>query len=269
MNSGNYPRIFFIGIAAILFSVMGFIINPAYALIPLSAFVILSALSPFFPGLQMFLPSVTRGISGSQGVALTFDDGPDPLSTPLLIELLKRHNIKAHFFIIGQKGALHPELVRLILDNGHTLGNHTMHHDVFIMLKSAARLDEEITLCQDLMKDFGITAYTFRPPAGIVNPRLGTVLSRHGLFCVIFNRRGKDLGNRYLDNISRNILKGIKAGDIIMLHDRAPARDVPVSELIRQMEEIIIGIRKKGLDFLPLEKLIGRKVMEGLWQKEK
>ncbi len=250
-------------------AIMLFPIRPVYALLPLSVFVLLSIAAPFFPGAQMFLPSIMRGVSGSQGVALTFDDGPDPFSTPLLIEHLKRHGIHAHFFIIGQKASAHPELIRLILDNGHTLGNHTMHHDVFIMLKPAARLDQEITLCQELMKGFGIKAYTFRPPASIVNPRLGPVLSRLGLLCVIFNRRGRDFGNRCLDNISRNVINGIKAGDIIMLHDRAPAQDVPVSKLIGQVEETVTGIRKKGLDFLPLEKLIGRKVMEDLWQKEK
>jgi peptidoglycan-N-acetylglucosamine deacetylase len=269
MIKTNYPRIFFIGVAAIVLAVILFPIKPVYTLIPLSIFAVLTIASPFFPGMQMFLPSLMRGLSGSQSVALTFDDGPDPVSTPLLIEMLNRHNIKAHFFVIGQKGRAHPELIRLILDNGHTLGNHTMHHDVFIMLKSVARLNNEIALCQDVLKDFGITAYTFRPPAGIVNPRLGTILLRHGLFCVIFSRRGKDFGNRYIGNISRNILKGVKAGDIIMLHDRAPAGDVPVSELIKQMEVTISGIRKMGLDFLPLEKLIGRKVMEDLWQKEK
>jgi peptidoglycan-N-acetylglucosamine deacetylase len=267
MNSANYPRIFFIGIAAILFSVIVFIISPVYALIPLILFVIISMLSPFFPGLQMFLPSIIRGDSGSQGVALTFDDGPDPASTPFVIEMLKRHNIKSHFFIIGQKAASHPELISLILENGHTLGNHTMNHDTLIMLKPAARLKKEIASCQDVLKGFGITAYTFRPPAGIVNPKLGPILFRMGLICVMFSIRGYDFGNRRIGNIGRNILKGIREGGIIMLHDRVPARSAPVSELIRQMEEAITGIRKKGLDFLPLEKLIGRKVMEGSWQK--
>jgi len=208
-----------------------------------------------------------EGAPGSHGVALTFDDGPDPASTPVVIDMLSRHNIKAHFFIIGQKAASHPELIRLILDNGHTLGNHTMNHDTLIMLKPASRLNKEIASCQDILKNFGITAYTFRPPAGIVNPKLGPILSRLDLFCVMFSIRGYDFGNRRIGNISRNILKGIREGGIIMLHDRIPAEGAPVSELISQMEEAITGARKKGLDFLPLEKLIGRKVMEGLWQK--
>jgi peptidoglycan/xylan/chitin deacetylase (PgdA/CDA1 family) len=267
MNRANYPLIFFIGIAAIIVSVFVFIISPVYALIPLVLFVIISILSPFFPGLQMFLPSVMRGVSGTRGVALTFDDGPDPASTPLIIEMLKKHGIKAHFFIVGRKAAAHPELIRLILDNGHTLGNHTMNHDTLIMLKTESRLNKEISSCQDVLKGFGITAYTFRPPAGIVNPKLGPVLYRLGLYCVMFSIRGYDFGNRRIGNIGRNILNNIKDSCIIMLHDRAPSGGATVSELISQMEEAITGIRKKGLDFLPLEKLIGRKVMEGLWQK--
>jgi peptidoglycan-N-acetylglucosamine deacetylase len=267
MNSGKYPRILFIGIAAIIISVMVFIISPVYALIPLVLFVIISMLSPFFPGLKMFLPCVMKGTPGSQGVALTFDDGPDPVSTPLVIEMLKKYGIKAHFFIVGCKAAAHPELIRVILDSGHTLGNHTMNHDTLIMLKREASLKKEIAYCQDVLKSFGIEAYTFRPPAGIVNPKLGPILSSLGLFCVMFGIRGYDFGNRRIGNISRNILKGVREGDIIMLHDRAPSGGVPVSELIVQMEEVVAGIRKKGLDFLPLDKLIGRKVMEELWQK--
>jgi peptidoglycan-N-acetylglucosamine deacetylase len=267
MISGKYPLIFFIGIAAIIIFIIVSIISPVYALIPLALFVVISMASPFFPGLQMFLPCIMRGTPNSQGVALTFDDGPDPASTPPVIEMLKKHGIKAHFFIIGQKAASHPELIRLILDNGHTLGNHTMNHDTLIMLKTETRLNKEISSCQDVLKGFGITAYTFRPPAGIVNPKLGPILSRLGLFCVMFSVRGYDFGNRRIGNIGRNILNGVRDGGIIMLHDRAPSGGAPVSELIAQMEEAITGIRKKGLDFLPLEKLTGRKVMEGLWQK--
>ncbi len=267
MNSCIYPRILFIGIASIIISIIIFTVSPVYALIPLALFVFLALLSPFFPGLQMFLPCVIRGATGSRGVALTFDDGPDPISTPLVIEMLRRHEIKAHFFIVGRKAAANPELIRLILDNGHTLGNHTMNHDTLIMLKTADRLSKEISSCQEVLKGFGITAHTFRPPAGIVNPRLGPILLRMGLFCVMFCTRGYDFGNRRIGNIGMNILKDIREGCIIMLHDRAPSGDAPVSELIAQMEEAITGIRKKGLDFLPLEKLIGRKVMEGLWQK--
>jgi peptidoglycan/xylan/chitin deacetylase (PgdA/CDA1 family) len=264
MNSGKIPRIFFIGIAAIITSIIVSMISPVYALIPLSLFVIVSMASPFFPEWQMFLPCITRGAPGSHGVALTFDDGPDPASTPSVIEMLRKHGIKAHFFIVGKKAAAHPELIKLILDNGHTLGNHTMNHDTLIMLKTSARLNNEIAYCQDVLKGFGITAYTFRPPAGIVNPKLGPILSRLGLFCVMFGIRGYDFGNRRIGNIGRNILKGARDGGIIMLHDRAPSGGVSVSELIAQMEETITGIRKKGLDFLSLDKLTGRKVMEEL-----
>jgi peptidoglycan/xylan/chitin deacetylase (PgdA/CDA1 family) len=269
MINQNYPRIYFVGAAALVLAAVLCLAGPAYAVIPMALFVILCLAAPFFPGWQLFLPSVMQGDKGMNGVALTFDDGPAPETTPAILEMLNRHGIKATFFVIGEKAALYPELIKNIVDDGHAIGNHTMSHDVFIMLKSQAILEKEIAGCQEILAGFGIKSLIFRPPAGIVNPRLGPILSRLGLFCVMFSRRGKDFGNRRVDKISRNILKGIKAGDIIMLHDRAPAKDIPVSELIRQIKETITGIRKKGLAFLPLEKIIGRKVMEGLWQRQK
>ncbi len=168
MISGKYPRIFFIGIAAIIVSIIVSIISPGYALIPLVLFVIISMVSPFFPGLQMFLPCILRGTPDSHGVALTFDDGPDPASTPLIIEMLKIHGIEAHFFVVGRKAAAHPELIRLILDSGHTLGNHTMNHDTLIMLKTESRLNKEISSCQDVLMGFGITAYSDLQPASSI-----------------------------------------------------------------------------------------------------
>jgi peptidoglycan-N-acetylglucosamine deacetylase len=264
-----YPRIYFIGAAAIVFAAFLALLNPFYAVIPLALFITLCLAAPFFPDWQLFLVSVMQGEKSKNGVALTFDDGPAPETTPVILEMLNRHGINATFFVIGEKAVLYPELIRKIIENGHAIGNHTMGHDVFIMLKGRARLEKEIAGCQGVLAGFGIKALIFRPPAGIVNPGLGPVLSRLGLYCVMFSRRGKDFGNRRIDDISRNILKGVKDGDIIMLHDREPAQNATVSELVRQMEEAIEGIGKKGLAFLPLEKLIGRKVMEGIWQRQK
>ena len=269
MFDQGYPRIYFIGVAAIVLAAVLALSRPVYAVIPLALFITLCLAAPFFPGWQLFLMSMMQGDKDMNGVALTFDDGPAPETTPVILEMLNRHGIKAAFFVIGEKAVPYPELIKNIIENGHAIGNHTMSHDVFMMLKSRARLEKEIAGCQEVLAGFGVQTLIFRPPAGIVNPRLGPILSKLGLFCMMFSRRGKDFGNRRIDNISRNVLKGIKAGDIIMLHDRAPAHNAPVSELIRQMEETITGIRKNGLAFLPLEKLIGRKVMEDLWQKEK
>ena len=269
MFNKGYPRIYFIGIVAIVLAAVISLAGPVYAVIPLGLFITLCLASPFLPGWQMFLISVMQGDKDMNGVAITFDDGPAPETTTAILDMLNHHGIKATFFVIGEKAVLYPELIRNIIENGHAIGNHTMSHDVFIMLKSQARLEKEITGCQGVLADFNVQTLVFRPPAGIVNPRLGPILSQLGLFCVMFSRRGKDFGNRRIDKISRNILKGVKGGDIIMLHDRAPGQNAPVSELIRQMEETIAGIGKKGLAFLPLEKLIGRKVMEGLWRKEK
>ena len=143
MFNKGYPRIYFIGIAAIVLAAVLALSRPAYAVIPLALLITLCLAAPFFPGWQMFLISVMKGDKDMNGVALTFDDGPAPETTPVILEMLNHHGVKATFFVKGEKAASYPELIKNILENGHTIGNHTMSHDVFIMLKSQARLEKE------------------------------------------------------------------------------------------------------------------------------
>jgi peptidoglycan/xylan/chitin deacetylase (PgdA/CDA1 family) len=261
MKISTVPRIYYAAAAAIIAAVTVNIVSPLYIFIPLAAFVALAFSAPFFPGWQMFLNTTMHGGRLKDAVALTFDDGPDPVTTPLILNMLKRHGVKAAFFVIGEKARSNPELIGRIISEGHVIGNHTMNHDVFVMLKGVKRLEYEISGCQKALEAFGVKPLAFRPPAGIVNPGLGAVLSRMGLFCVMFSSRGMDFGNRRVDNIARNVLKSLKTGDIIMLHDRAPS-EATVDELMGQFEAVIKGIRERGLDFMPLEQIIGKEIMQ-------
>jgi peptidoglycan/xylan/chitin deacetylase (PgdA/CDA1 family) len=263
MPASTPPRIYYIGLGALLAAVACFFLNPFLAALPLAVFLLACLVAPFVPGWQLFLPVITRGDRRSKSVALTFDDGPDPATTLLLLDLLARHDIRATFFVIGNKAERYPELISHILEQGHTIGNHTMHHDPFLMLRSVARLGNEIGQCQEVLARHGIQVLAFRPPIGIVNPRLAPVLKRWQLDCVLFNRRGHDFGNRRMNRISTNIVRGLKAGDIIMLHDRCPSRGEPVSRLVHHVEEVIAGVRTAGLGVVPLERLIGRPVGNG------
>jgi peptidoglycan/xylan/chitin deacetylase (PgdA/CDA1 family) len=261
MDRIAYPRIYHIAAVAFLAAVACFFLNPFLAALPLAAFLFACLLAPFVPRWQLFLPVITRGDRRSKNVALTFDDGPDPATTPLLLDLMAAHDIRATFFVIGDKAERHPDLIAHILEHGHTLGNHTMHHDSFLMLRTTATLRRGIGQCQEVLTRHGVQTLVFRPPVGIVNPRLAPELKRHNLDCILFNRRGNDFGNRRIDQLSAAIIKGLKAGDIIMLHDRPPSRGEPVSRLMHHVEVVIAGVRTAGLGVVPLERLIGKPVM--------
>lgn len=227
--------------------------------IPLTAFLILCMAAPFFPGFNFFLPVISRGGRDSDAVALTFDDGPDPVSTPELLRLLARHRVSATFFVTGRKAEQYPDLIREMLDRGHTIGNHTCTHDNLVMLKREAVLMREIASTQDVLKSFGIVPLAFRPPVGIVSPRLAPVLQECGMYALNFSRRGGDFGNRRLRHLSRRLVRRVRSGDIVALHDVRPVyQDVRVWLL--EVERLLDGIRRKGLKIIPLAELIGQPV---------
>jgi peptidoglycan/xylan/chitin deacetylase (PgdA/CDA1 family)/ubiquinone/menaquinone biosynthesis C-methylase UbiE len=250
------------GIAAIQISVVLFFVLPSRAIVPLAVFIILCLVAPFFPGLWFFMPVITHGAKQKNAVALTFDDGPSPETTPLLLDLLEKYGLHATHFVIGSKAASYPDLIKGILSQGHDLGNHSMTHDVFLMLKSSKVLGEEILQCQRVLAGYGVRPLMFRPPVGIVNPRLWPELLEQGLSCITFSRRGRDYGNRRIQGIARRILKQVKAGDVIMLHDCAPKTKGQINLWLQEIEEVITVVQAKGLQIIPLSALIGRPVME-------
>jgi peptidoglycan-N-acetylglucosamine deacetylase len=253
---------FFALLTALLLSVW----DIRLSMIPLAFFVLASFIAPFFTGISYFLPIITRGKSSGKSVSLTFDDGPDPVSTPALLSLLAKKNIQATFFVTGKNASRHPDLIQAILRQGHAIGNHSYQHDPLIMLKSSKRLFQEIQLTQDILKTHGIKALAFRPPAGITNPKLGKILSGLGMYCVNYRCRAFDMGNRRIQNLSGKILHKIQPGDIVLLHDIIPAKEKKQRMLkwLIEIEKIVDGIRKKGLEVIPLSDLIDVPVMKSI-----
>ncbi len=135
--------------------------------LPLSVFVICCLAAPFFPRFGFYLPVISQGSTGKNMVALTFDDGPDPETTPLLLELLAQYAVTATFFVIGEKVHKHPGLMREIIAGGHSVGNHSYHHDVLLMLRSSKKIANEICMGQQALSKCGIKPLIFRPPVGI------------------------------------------------------------------------------------------------------
>ncbi len=235
--------------------------NFALSLVPLIIFIVLCFTAPFLPGFSFFLPIVSRGSTEKNGVAVTFDDGPDPRSTPSLLDLLSKYNVSATFYVNGFRAEANPDLIARMIAEGHSIGNHSYSHDNLIMCKSSTALKDEIEKTQKILKRLNVYPLTFRPPVGVTNPKLGAVLKGLGMYTVNFSRRAGDFGNRRMGRLSQKILARLRSGDIIMLHDIAPGNSVSVEAWLKEVELVLIGIRKKRLKILPLEGLIDRPVM--------
>jgi len=232
------------------------------SIIPLALFLVATFAAPFIPWLPYFMPVVSRGRSGKRAVSLTFDDGPDPLSTAPLLDLLERHGIKAAFFLTGEKAEKNPELVRSILGRGHLIGNHSYSHDPLLMLRKPERLRKEIAGAQNVFRRFGVSPIAFRPPVGIVSPRLWPVLLYLGMYCLNFRRRSADFGNKRIADLSIRVIKKVRPDDIVLLHDVYPGSPEKMEEWLGEIEKIITELKRSGYAIIPLDSLCMMPVMK-------
>src|SRR6185437_769341 len=114
-------------------------------------------------------------------VYLTFDDGPDPHTTPALLDLLEEQDLKATFFLVGKNCRKHPELVKRIHDGGHTLGNHTFHH-LWLPGLPTGIINAEIVGTNKIIEDItGTTPHVFRPPFGVMDHRAARCLKENDM----------------------------------------------------------------------------------------
>ncbi len=249
------------GFAALTVALVLSVFAPYLVILPLVLFIICCLIASFLPGVSFFLPANSRGNTGKPVVALTFDDGPDPATTPWLLDLLETQELKATFFVTGERVAGHPELVRAILEKGHDIGNHSYSHDVLLMLRTMKRLSGEVQKTQEQLRLFGIVPLAFRPPVGITNPKLAVVLHRQGLFCVNFSCRAWDGGNRFVRGMNNRILNKVRPDDIIVLHDTCPPGTVTSRDWQAEIVSILTGLQEKGLQIIPLAALLGKSIM--------
>ncbi len=238
-----------------------FLVNPLLSASVLSVFVGGCVASCFFPQTNFLGPVISRGRTGQKLVALTFDDGPSEATTQKILDLLDRHDAKATFFVSGVNAARFPHLINEMIRRGHSVGNHSMNHDPFLMLRGSGTLRREIAQAGEVLGRMGIDALAFRPPVGIVNPKLFPVLETLGLLCVTFSCRARDAGNWRIRDLSGRILRKVKGDDIILLHDRPPRGAEDPAVFWDELEKTLSGIRAGGLRIVPLSDLVGRDIL--------
>jgi peptidoglycan/xylan/chitin deacetylase (PgdA/CDA1 family) len=169
--------------------------------------------SPLFGPVLRSLPAKERL------VWLTFDDGPDD-DTDALLDVLDRYRARATFFLVGERAAAQPQRVRALIERGHRIGNHSMTHPAgrFWMLTPAA-FERELRSTQDTIAGItGIRPRWFRAVAGLTNPGLDPVIRRNGLRRVSWSGRGFDTVDGDDARVLRRLVRAIRPGAILMLH---------------------------------------------------
>jgi peptidoglycan/xylan/chitin deacetylase (PgdA/CDA1 family) len=187
-------------------------------------------------------------------IALTLDDGPDPDVTPRVLNLLDEYGIKATFFCIGRKAEQYPDLCRDIVARGHAVENHSQQHRHYFSLLGPAGFAREIRAGQEtLQRITGIAPMFFRAPAGLRNPFLDPVLARLGLQLASWTVRGFDTQMRDAAKVQARLMRGLRPGAILLLHDGHAARTASGEPVVLAMlPQLIASAHAAGLHFVTL-----------------
>lgn len=187
-------------------------------------------------------------------IALTIDDGPDPVVTPQVLDMLDRHATQATFFCIGEKAARYPDLCREIVRRGHAVENHSQHHHHHFALLGRAGFMRELQAAQNTLTSItGKPPLFFRAPAGLRNPFLDPVLASLNLRLASWSARGFDTRISDVERVKHRLLHGLRAGAILLLHDGNAARTpdgIPV--ILAVLPAVLTAARAADLRFVTL-----------------
>ncbi len=233
----------------------------------------------FFLGLYALLPTVLarlchigviwQGPREGKRVAITFDDGPHPVYTPRVLDILKQYNVRACFFVLGYKAKTHPELITRMIAEGHEVASHGFHHHFPWFLGPRAIIREVREASRVIAEITGQPPRLYRPPWGLFN--LFSLLHSFlfGQRVVLWSFMSWDWGRRCTpESITRQVLSRVRDGSILVFHD---SDDTPgatpgaPAKMLAALPMILQELQRRGLAIAPLAELNVQK--ENLWQR--
>lgn len=194
--------------------------------------------------------SHSRGRTNLPYIAMTYDDGPHPQNTPRLLDMLRKRNIKATFYVIGRSVNMYPHIVRRIVAEGHEIGNHTWTHR-----KLTALSDTQVRWEMDKTRDAivaacGVKPRTMRPPYGALRQNQRAWIYReYGYPTILWNVDPEDWKRPGLSVVTSRIVNGTRNGSIVLAHDlHKPTVDA--------MPATLDGLLRKGFKFVTVSQLL-------------
>lgn len=199
---------------------------------------------------------IKKGNQDEKIVALTFDDGPDEVFTPQILDILKKYDVKATFFLIGEKVPYNKKIVKREKEEGHEIGNHTFTH-INASKKNYEEIEEEITKTQQAIKEVtGEYPKLFRPPYRALSRDLCKIVKEKNMNIVLWsNIDVRDWSNPGVNNMVNTIDSQIENGNIIILHDYNTVRNNK-SQTIQALEIVIPKLKEKGYRFVTISELM-------------
>lgn len=230
---------------AVILSVIGLLVG-------LALFVHFAEPLAILPVLERRTPGIVYRVKTNHPlVALSFDDGPHPVFTPQVLDILAQHDVKATFFLIGERALRHPELVARIKAAGHEVANHyfinghTLNHSREEFLENLEKTGRAIGLTEKPI--------LYRPPVGWIRSWQLKLLQERGYICVLGCAYPRDTLHPPVWYIRWLVRKNLVPGAIVILHDGISNP----SQTIRALSDILQAAPRKGLRFVSVGELIG------------
>jgi peptidoglycan/xylan/chitin deacetylase (PgdA/CDA1 family) len=224
---------------------------PIFAYISLLiAYSLIVGYGAYYIGSGFFLKIACAADTDKKEIALSFDDGPATNYTPEILQLLKKDNIKAAFFCIGNRIAGNESILKQINEEGHIIGNHSYsHHFWFDMFSSKKMLaDLEMMDCE-IEKVIGFRPRLFRPPYGVTNPNLKKAILRGGYIPVGWSVRSMDTMIKNEKKLLEKVSSAIKPGAVFLFHDTSRTT-------LNMLPEFLKEVKNRGFTIIPLDKLL-------------
>jgi len=182
-------------------------------------------------------------------IALTFDDGPNPDTTPDILRVLAKYNAKATFFLIGRRVVKYPDLVARIRREGHEIGNHTFNHPRLHLLNKEQVYKEYADTSDAIKKITGWAPELCRPPGGEANPMVVNVAGALGMRSVAWSINVGDYDANDADLVQARVTKMASSGDIVLLHDKVYAT-------IICLDDMLASLQRQGYSFVTVSDLM-------------
>jgi peptidoglycan-N-acetylglucosamine deacetylase len=212
-----------------------------------------------YRGFGMQMDIIRRGNPELNLVALTFDDGPDPLYTPGILDILQEYQVPATFFMVGRNVELYPEIAQRVVQEGHAVGNHTYTHRSLVPLSEAAT-EFQIMVADRIIEDVtGIKPVLFRPPRGVYTNFTRELLRNERYTMVLWDVTSKDWTETSARNIAINVVNNAQPGSIILLHDSGniiTSNGGNRINTVKALPLIICGLQEKGYVFVTMHDMI-------------
>ena len=198
----------------------------------------------------IYIDTLCKGAEDRRCVSLTFDDGPDEVMTPKVLDVLKENGIKATFFIIGSKAEKHPELISRIVEEGHIVGGHSWAHKCYFPIQSSDEIYQELLKCENTIYDItGKSMQLFRPPFGVTNPLIADAVDEHDYITVGWSIRSLDTdSDKDRNEILERIVNRLHNGAVILLHDRCDDSD-------KLLMKLVAMLRKNNYEIIRLDEM--------------